>query len=467
MESKTGYFTILYARGDNPVTLEKSGLTLGRLASCDVILNQSSVSRIHAGINYLDDRYYLTNLTSSNVLTLNGRRLAPQNSDVLADGDIIQIGPYLIDVALDEKHLRLSVRQQMRGEYRLSAPKPATGDAKGTPNQGDVLKVFWEKRTRDREDAGTRLRPVGKPEPGKAVIKWKPTDDLRPAWRKGLFIWVCLAFALFAAVAFWRYPQAFASRPLANPHIRKIDASPIARQGNENSCTTCHMASEPVETACITCHQAEKFHASNTIAHEAAGITCTACHQEHRGEDFAMRDAALESCARCHNDGNNSLYNGKSVRTAHGGTFGYPIENGKWIWKGLETEIAETIPAVVSAAGVGNESSQALISRQFHAVHVGRLDAPAGMVGDSRGRVSCSTCHKGFDPVDRTTPRETCASCHNFQRNESPAESAVNCVSCHVQHPFNDRRWDAFLTPAAHSARSAAIDAQIKRLGEK
>jgi pSer/pThr/pTyr-binding forkhead associated (FHA) protein len=466
-EQKNGNFIISYGGlAEDPISFEKSGLVIGRLASCDIVLNQSSVSRVHAGINYLDGKYVLINLSSSNVLTLNGRRLDPRNSDVLANGDIIQIGPFIIDVDLEDERIQVNVRRQLKGEYRLSAPKAASDSESAEDAPADVLKVFWEKRTREKENPGSRLRPVGKPEPGKAVIKWKPTADLRPPWRTGLFIWIFLIFAAFAVLAFWRYPQTFASKPLASPHIKKIDASMIANRANENSCTTCHSLTQPVETACITCHQAEQFHASNTGAHEAAGITCTACHSEHRGENFDMREAALNTCAQCHNDNNKQFYNGQAVRTAHGGSFGYPAEDGKWTWKGLHTEIAETVPAV-NAVHARDETEQAALSRQFHAAHVSRLEAPAGMAADARGRVSCSTCHASFAPVDRVTPRQTCASCHNTAAGNDTGGGPVNCVSCHVQHPFSTSRWDAFLTPEARTARKTAVDTQIKRLNEK
>lgn len=466
MESKNGHFVISFGGlAEEPVVLEKSGLVIGRLASCDIVLNQSSVSRVHGGINYLDDKYFLINLSSSNVLTLNGRRLDPQNSDVLANGDIIQIGPFIIDIELEKNvQLGLKVRRQLKGEYRLSTPKKAEEPDSAGEVRGDVLKVFWEKRTREKENPGSRLRPVGKPEPGKAIIKWKPTGDLRRPWRTGLFIWIFLIFGAFAVMAFWRYPQTFASKPLASPHVRKIDASLIASRANENSCTTCHSLTEPVETACISCHQAEGFHVSNTRAHEDAGITCTVCHAEHRGEDFRMREAAVATCAQCHNDNNKQMYQGIGVRTAHGGSFGYPAEDGKWMWKGLHSEIAETVPAI-NKARVKEESDQEVLSRQFHAAHVSRLEAPSGMPADSKGRVSCSTCHTSFDPVDRVTPRQTCAACHN--NTAEGAQGEVNCISCHVQHPFSTSRWDGFLTPEARTARKAAVDSQIKGLNEK
>lgn len=473
MDFKKGKFTVSYAGSSAlPEELEKEALVLGRLKSCDVVLDDRSVSRIHAGINRVESRYYLINLTASNSLTLNGKFLTSYKADVLADGDIIQIGHFTIHVHHYENEIRLKVIHQP-GEQKAAPEVTETETQTDSSKEkiADVLKVFWEKRTRTKEEWGTRLRPAEKPQPGKAVINWKPTRDLRPSWRVGLFSWAFVIIGILAFLAFFLYPQTFASKPLSNPHIKKIDGKLIAGRANENSCMTCHTLNEPLENACIKCHRAEEFHASNTGAHEAAGVTCTVCHLEHQGEDFSPRAAAIQGCAQCHNDNNHKVYNGKAVHAAHQGSFGYPGENGAWKWKGLYAEAAETIPALAGARA-NDESEQARLSRQFHAVHLARLNAPAGLAADSAGRVSCSTCHKSFDPIDRETPRQTCGACHNGSTDARANrvlidDNKANCVSCHIQHPYSQNRWNNFLTADALETRRRLIDAQIKRLNEK
>jgi hypothetical protein len=49
--------------------------------------------------------------------------------------------------------------------------------------------------------------------------------------------------------------------------------------------------------------------------------------------------------------------------------------------------------------------------------------------------LSCNSCHRSFDPIDRATPRTTCAMCHNTDGGKP------NCTSCHVQHIRDSRRW--------------------------
>ena len=181
-----------------------------------------------------------------------------------------------------------------------------------------------------------------------------------------------------------------------------------------------------------------------------------------------MAATAVESCATCHNDSNKQLYNGKAVATAHGGSYGYPAANGTWTWKGVYSEVADAIPEINNSA-TGDKDEQAKLSRHFHTVHTGRLRTPTGLEGDSRGFVSCSTCHNSFKPIDRTTPRETCASCHTNKSGETTRDARfkadqANCISCHTQHPYGGNRWSEFLTEDALKRRKDAIAAKILSL---
>jgi pSer/pThr/pTyr-binding forkhead associated (FHA) protein len=469
LSKELGKFTIVLPTSVEPQTRYKEGILVGRLDTCDIILDHATVSRIHAGINFRDDKYNLVNLSSSNTLTLNGRLLNAQKSDVLAGGDTIQIGPFTIAVGIADDLISLTVQQQIIDTPIIGKPTEERLGGGVVEQQPDVLKVFWEKRSREKEDWGTRLRPTTKPIPGKAMFNWRPTRDLKRPWRTGLFLWAFLLIGAVGAFAYFRYPQTYAPMPLANPHASKIDGSLIATASNGNSCTTCHMANEPVENACIKCHQAEQFHASNTKAHEDAGVTCTACHREHQGSDFDMKGSAIQSCSQCHNDANTTVYNGRSVRTAHRGSYGYPAVNGKWAWRGVTREAADAIPELTLSA-TGDADDQQRLSRQFHTIHVGRLKAPEGLKGDSQGYVSCSTCHEFFQPtVDRSKPQQTCAACHtskagNDGRDKRFAGSSVNCISCHVQHPYSGNRWSEFMTEDALKRRKDAVAAKLTKV---
>ncbi len=463
MQGSTGNFIVTRRDADDlRSVIEKDSIDLGRLKSTDVVLDHPSVSRIHARIQYEDGRYSIFNLSEKNRLSINGRILKPQKNDVLADGDTIQIGPFTIAVARDEGAISLGVRRS--ADVAPAAAYKATEVE--AVDQGGVLDVFWEKRSRDeKEDWGTRLRPTEKPIPGKAMFNWRPTGDLRRPWAQGLFVWSILLIGALAAFAYFKYPSSYAPKPLSNPHAAGNNASLIAAKPNLNSCTTCHAPDRTIESACITCHTAEHFLATNTRAHQQAGVTCLSCHSEHQGPDHSLNASAIRSCAGCHNDNNTATYNGKSVRTPHGGSYGYPVVDGVWKWKGVYREVADAIPEISSSA-TGDKDEQAKLSRQFHTIHVARLKVPEGLVGDKNGLVSCSTCHKSFDPIDRVTPKQTCAACHTNAVGDSARDSRftagqANCISCHVQHPYSTERWSEFLSNEALDRRNTAVAAHL------
>jgi hypothetical protein len=195
-----------------------------------------------------------------------------------------------------------------------------------------------------------------------------------------------------------------------------------------------------------------------------AGIGCVDCHAEHRGEQFNAIDGALLSCFDCHNDANNKTYNGKRVSTPHGGTFGYPVVddafhftiggiNGTlrhWKWPGLDPEELTQRKDSLKLERLPTDTEDQWRSKQFHAVHLYRVRAVAGLPGNKEGELSCSSCHATRDPIDLATPRTTCAKCHNGQidpraNRQVIASDKPNCTSCHIQHVKDKRHWNPTL----------------------
>jgi hypothetical protein len=158
------------------------------------------------------------------------------------------------------------------------------------------------------------LHPRGERKLGKARYNWKPTSDLAPRRSKGIFLSITLLIALFSIGAAYLYASAYSPAPVSNPHTRtQFALTPaVAREPNANSCTTCHSLTQSMDESCASCHKTETFAAHTMKGHTDAGINCTACHAEHRGEDFRPRLAALASCAECHNDNNKNVFNGKN-----------------------------------------------------------------------------------------------------------------------------------------------------------
>jgi len=459
----------------DPVTLVTDGLKIGRLPNCELVLNHPTVSRLHAGITLAGRRYYLYNFSSSSGTTLNGRVVATESGEVLADGDVVQVGPFLLGIEREGDTLGIVVTLEVAataGDFEGRGEAAQHGAAAVRPGEEptqapQALNVFWEKRKRE---AGKmqRVSPLRPQKPmrvlGKARFNWTPTRDLVRPWPLSVFVWGFAAVALLSVVAAYVYADAYAPAPVSAAHAAPaLSARPaIAARVNASACTSCHTLTASIDSNCASCHQAAGFRATVTEPHARAGVGCTDCHVEHQGTEFRPAVASLQTCANCHSDDSTKTFGGRRLGAPHGGGYGYPVAGGRWTWKGLTDEewrqksapvqrlvqgVRES-PTAATAAAV-RDPSDARRSAEFHALHLHRVRAVGGLPGNREGEVSCSTCHKNFDPIDRETPRQTCGTCHDGDRGgkfeKVLAPDRPNCISCHVQHPLARRAWGGAL----------------------
>ena len=70
--------------------LKDTVMTIGRLSSSDIVVDDQNVSRQHAELHPIGDAYQLIDLGSTNGCKVNGRRI---DRHVLVDGDEITLGP--------------------------------------------------------------------------------------------------------------------------------------------------------------------------------------------------------------------------------------------------------------------------------------------------------------------------------------------------------------------------------------
>jgi hypothetical protein len=456
-------------RAEDAKTLVTEGLRIGRQNDCDLVLNHPTVSRLHAGINRVGRRFYIINLSGSNATTLNGRLITFDETEALANGDQIRLGPFFLVIEqADERTLKIRVSHQFaltvgdteaRETEAVQARQEETTVEFVPRDVAGALKVFWDKRTREKAGRQSPLHPHNPPRLGKARFNWMPTRDLVRPWPFSIFIWGIIIIGALSALAAFKYKDAFAPELISNPHTSASFTltPPIAKEPNGNSCSTCHaigLSGENrarMESNCAACHQTESFIATTTKAHRAGGITCTVCHTEHRGKEFRPMNAALDSCTICHNDSNKKLYNGKKVGTPHGGTLGYPVMGGIWVWKGLDEEELALKPEIGKLRRPA-DTEQQWRNKQFHGLHIYRVRSVASIegikdedAGNNTRVISCSSCHRSFTPIDRETPRTTCIRCHNGQIFEPTSRSVraaatISCTSCHVQH-IRDTHW--------------------------
>ena len=427
----------------DPITIISDGLLIGRLPACELLLNHPSVSRVQAGIKQFEGDYYLFPLRPRNPVLLNGKPV--EENEALASGDVIEAGPFHLEIEITDEGLVIRVELQIgmnpseidvsdAGLSTANLELPGGGKAKkpraAPMASSKALDIFWDKRMREvaKMVRPSPLFPRARRRTGKAQSNWTATTDLMSRWPVAFFVWGFLIVGVIAVAGAYWYTNAYAPAPLSTAHqialMKRVP--PIAVSANAGSCTSCHSWNGNMEQRCAACHKAEGFVATVTKPHEASGIGCIDCHAEHKGAAFSAVEGALASCTACHNDANQHLYNGRRVATPHGGTFGYPIVDGKWSPKSINED--EWNLRKLAVVRLPTDSDEKWRSNQFHALHDQRVKVVAGIQGNSEGRLSCNSCHKSFDPIDRTTPRTTCAACHSKQ-NGRP-----DCVSCHVQH---------------------------------
>ncbi|MGI8615879.1 MAG: FhaA domain-containing protein [Actinomycetota bacterium] len=90
---------VIHEDGDErTVALTSDTVTIGRLADCDVVLDDKGASRKHAQLKLRDGTWTLTDLGSTNGTRLNGQTV---QSRELADGDKITIGTTVIEFRRD------------------------------------------------------------------------------------------------------------------------------------------------------------------------------------------------------------------------------------------------------------------------------------------------------------------------------------------------------------------------------
>ena len=469
----------------DPVTIVAEGLLVGRLPTCELLLNHPSVSRLHAGITSAEGDYYIRNLRPGNPIMLNGAQL--EEYEALADGDVIGVGPFALNIHFVQGHLMIKVslqiaatagdavtRREAAGVWDLattmsleipSTPpegepaagahkKPAPRKAKPVGSSSKALDVFWDKRI---TSATKTVKPsplfplTGRPS-GKAQSVWTPTTDLRRRWPASMMLWGAIPVVLLSVAGALFYAAAFAPAPISDAHTRsRMILSPaVANKTNAGACTSCHALTASMEAKCASCHSTDAFVATVIQPHMNAGIGCVTCHSEHRGVAFSAIDGALLSCAECHSDKNKTLYNGKKVSTPHGGTLGYPVINSQWKWAGLDPEELLQRKTTLKLERLPSDSEDQWRSKQFHGVHLYRVKASGGLLGNKQGELSCSSCHNSLSPPDLATPKTTCAKCHSGQfdpraQRQVIAADKPNCTSCHIQHRLDKRHWNPSL----------------------
>jgi pSer/pThr/pTyr-binding forkhead associated (FHA) protein len=80
------------------IRLSEKAVVIGRQTECDLVIQDSNVSRKHAEVRIMPEGATITDLGSTNGTKVNGVKITA--SRVLANGDAIEIGPEQVRVEI-------------------------------------------------------------------------------------------------------------------------------------------------------------------------------------------------------------------------------------------------------------------------------------------------------------------------------------------------------------------------------
>jgi hypothetical protein len=168
-------FLLTITQGDEAGTklnFEQPEVTIGRTPECDVLLQESGVSRQHARIAWDGVGYVVEDLGSANGTKVNGAVV--KKRQVLKAGDSIGVGPVVFSFA--PKPAANVVEQSTRivnaNDVRRSKPTPA-------PSPAELAEIMPEEKDQTRIVAASEVRrnSMGT---GKAAVSAPPSSSSLP-----------------------------------------------------------------------------------------------------------------------------------------------------------------------------------------------------------------------------------------------------------------------------------------------
>ncbi|HMI89832.1 MAG TPA: FHA domain-containing protein, partial [Polyangiales bacterium] len=151
-----------------PITHAK--LSVGRDATCDLVIDNAGVSRTHAIVLYLNDEFRVRDMDSQNGITVNGK---PVKDCVLKYGDVIGIGKF--EMKLLETFEEITIESGAK-EPRFVAPRNVMGTM-----QMSAVAVAGLRDQITAKQAGRKVEPsangaVAKPKAAGAAANGQARD---------------------------------------------------------------------------------------------------------------------------------------------------------------------------------------------------------------------------------------------------------------------------------------------------
>lgn len=179
--------------------------TIGRDPSCDVVIDNAGISRLHAAIEAVGDSFLLRDCDSQNGITLNGE---PCREGRLVHGDIVGMNKFLLrfsNQALEAPTNLKTDADRPRANRPKDVQRTVHVDAEAAQQLAEMAKQhIAKKRAELAALGGESLPPQQKPErpaPAPEPMQWEDSAGSGPS----VAMWVgavVLGGALLAALLF-------------------------------------------------------------------------------------------------------------------------------------------------------------------------------------------------------------------------------------------------------------------------
>lgn len=215
----------------------------------------------------------------------------------------------------------------------------------------------------------------------------------------------------------------------------------------ENECWRCHTAWAPwdrlllfrddvastTNEQCETCHKVAEHQPQQGLAH--GGISCAACHQEHRGTESLARPNS-QLCVSCHED--LKEHGGKHAFANNITRFDVPRGHPEF----LLTELLNGAPPLTKGADIREEHAVAKFSRpgeddddQPRWQDRGRIRFNHARHLHARyfenGQIAEGLFNEKREPIDLSDKCETCHQPDAEHRFFKPIQFEAHCGKCH------------------------------------
>lgn len=110
------------------IRIDKNAVKLGRGDTCDIPLPHGDVSREHVSLEYIDGRWMVRDLGSSNLTFLNDVRIKSGESHPVKDGDILGLASSEFKISIPDTGPAVA-------EAVAKAPAPRRSNQKPTPRE--------------------------------------------------------------------------------------------------------------------------------------------------------------------------------------------------------------------------------------------------------------------------------------------------------------------------------------------